>query len=99
MSDMFRRRRPTSTSIGGDKPSPPRRPEREEDRERSNIERMIDDARPSGRLPILAPDAKRRAWADRWKRLVRGTRAPEPKPRAPVFEESRYAPTDDQEYE
>ena len=86
---MFRRRRPTSTSIGGDKPSPPR----------SNIERMIDDARPSGRLPILAPDAKRRAWADRWKRLVRGTRAPEPKPRAPVFEESRYAPTDDQEYE
>jgi len=99
MSDMFRRRPPTTTtttieSSSGDRP--PR-----DGGNRSSIKRMLSDARPSGRLPALTPTNKERkkraAWSEKWKKLVRGTAAPERKPSAPAYEPSRYADTDDED--
>lgn len=97
MSDMFRRRRPTSTTIGS---SSGERPPREEDSDCTSIKRMLDDASPSGRLPALTPTSeerkKRAAWSEKWKKLVRG-KGSERKPPPPIYEPSRYTDTDDED--
>lgn len=64
----------------------------------SSFRRMVDKARPSGRLPALdTKDGARSRLLRRWKQLRENLHEPPPKPKPPMFERSRYSGGSDEE--
>jgi len=90
------RRAPSTPRPASPKPRP--RPAARDDR--PAISRMLDAARPSGRLPALVVNDKTsrmRRYAEKWRAIVDASPTGESAPTAPAYEPSRYTGSDDEE--